>query len=104
MKKSRQAENEIIRATVISAAISEQHAEPFRIFGRGHEPRVTLDPSLSAILRGLELPRVHINGYGAKYYYPCRVFTTAIRLLRQKLSRSPIILTDLVAHRIREEE
>jgi len=77
---------QIIRKAVLEAVEIEKG--PFNIFGRGSEPRVTLDRRLAAVLRGLDIPRIYISGYGANYYYPTRVLETAQKLLEGKLERS----------------
>ena len=95
-------ENAAIRKAVLKAAAQERRKAPFMLFGRGHEPRVTLDHSVAAILRGLDLPRVFISGYGANYFYPRRVFATAMRSLKRKFGRSPIAVAYKV-YRVRDE-
>jgi hypothetical protein len=80
---------------VLRAAAQEQRKCEFRLFGRGHESRVSLSVAVAAVLRGLDIPRVYISGFGANYYYPRRVFAAAIRILKKKLGRSPIALSDL---------
>ena len=89
-------ENAAIRKAVLRAVAHEQRKAPFMLFGRGHEPRVTLCRSVAGILRGLDVPRVFISGYGANYYYPRRVFVTAMRSLKRKFDRSPLAL----AHKV----
>jgi hypothetical protein len=81
-----------IRQAVLQAAAQEQRKCEFRLFGRGHEPRVSLDVSVAATLRGLDIPRVSFSGWAPNYYYPCRVFVAAIRILKKKFGRSPIAL------------
>jgi flavodoxin len=78
----------IIREELIDAVKEEEAIEPFNLWGRGHEPRVKLDRQLAAILRGLNLPRVEISGYGANYYYPKRIFTTAQKRLNKRIEKS----------------
>ena len=85
-------ENAAIRKAVLKAVRQERRKAVFTLFGRGHEPRVSLSVSIAAVLRGLNIPRVHISGYGANYYYPRRVFVTAAKMLRKKLRRSPIVV------------
>lgn len=70
---------QIIRKAVLEAVKREKG--PFNIFGRGSEPRVTLDRQLAGVLRGLDIPRIYISGYGANYYYPTRVFKTTQKIL-----------------------
>jgi hypothetical protein len=86
-------QNAAIREAVLEAVAQEQRKCEFRLFGRGHEPRVSLSVSVAAVLRGLDIPRVYISGFGANYYYPSRVFAAAIRILKKKWGRSPIILS-----------
>ena len=76
-----------IREAVLEAARIETEGEPFNLRGRGHEPRIALTVKLAAILRGLDLPHVHIAGYGANNHYPFRVFDRAARMLRSRLKR-----------------
>jgi hypothetical protein len=68
-------QNDVIRAAFLEAKTKE--APPFRLKGRGHEPRVLLNRSTAAILRGVDLPRVAKPGYGAKFYYPYRLVRRA---------------------------
>lgn len=82
--------NDAIRRALTAAIQPELRAGEFRLFGRGHEPRVTLDRSLAAIVRGLDLPHVVIEGFGANKYYPRRVFEKAAKLLRQQKYGDPI--------------
>lgn len=95
-------ENAAIRKAVLRAAAQERRKATFRLFGHGHEPRVSLDPSVAAILRGLDVPRVFISGYGANYYYPRRVFAKAMTSLKRKFGRSPIAVAHIV-YRVRDE-
>ena len=78
----------IIREELLEAVKKEEGIEPFDLWGRGHEPRVTLDRQLAAILKGLDLPRVEISGYGANNYYPKRIFTTAQKRLNKRIEES----------------
>ena len=89
-------ENAAIRKAVLRAAAHERRKASFNLFGRDHEPRVTLDHSVAAILRGLDVPRVFISGYGANYFYPRRIFVKAMRTLKRKFGRSPIAM----AHKV----
>lgn len=66
-----------LRKALLKAVSVEESGAPFELSGRGHEPRVTLDRQLAAILRSIDLPRVHISGFGANNFYPRRVFQTA---------------------------
>ena len=95
-------ENAAIRKAVLRAAVHERLKSGFNLFGRGYEPRITLDHSVAAILRGVDVPRVYISGYGANYYYPRRVFMTAMRSLKRKFGRSPIAVAHIV-YRVRDE-
>jgi hypothetical protein len=95
-------ENTAIRKAVLRAAAYERRKAGFNLFGRGYEPRITLDRSVAAILRGLDVPRVFISGYGANYFYPRRVFLTAMRSLKRKFGRSPIAVAHIV-YRVRGE-
>ena len=95
-------QNAAIRKAVLKAAAQERRKAAFNLFGRGYEPRVTLDRSVAAILRGLDVPRVFIGGYGANYFYPRRVFLTAMRSLKRKFGRSPIAVAHIV-YRVRDD-
>ena len=89
-------ENAVIRKAILKAAAQERRKATFNLFGRGYEPRITLDRSVAAILRGLDVPRVFISGYGANYFYPRRVFVTATKILKKTLHRSPIVVAHIV--------
>lgn len=94
-------ENDTIRAAVQRASSLEEKKAPFQLFGRGHEPRVTLDRRLAAALRGIIIPSVNISGYGANNFYPRRVFITAVRILKKTMGWSPIgMSTDGCCYRI----
>ena len=82
--------NDAIRTAVSAAAQSEATKQPFHLSGRGHEARVTLDRHLAAILRGMDLPRVHISGYGPNHHYPRRIFEVAMKTLKRRLGACPI--------------
>lgn len=71
-----------IRRALMAAQQIEVALSRFNLSGRGREPRVKLGRSLAATVRDLELARIHIAGYGAKYRYPRRVFERAERMLR----------------------
>lgn len=75
--------NDAMRAAFLQAL--EEIPGPYNLFGRGHERRETLSPSLAAILRGMDLPRVHISGYGANYYYPSRLVERAMEIFDETL-------------------
>ena len=96
VRATRKLENAAIREAVLQAVAEEQRKSEFRLFGRGHEPRVSLRVSVAAVLRGLDIPRVYISGFGANYFYPTRVFAAAIRILKKKWGRSPIV----IGHRV----
>ena len=81
-------ENQWIRDALQEALALE--SEPFNLLGRGHEPRLTLDKRLAAILRGVELPCAWISGYGANGHYPTRLFRRAEKILKRKHGWSPI--------------
>lgn len=81
---------ELVRTWLQIAAIEEARIAPFNLSGRGHEPRVTLDRRLAAVLRETDLPFVCISGYGANYYYPRRVFERAQRQLLTAVNATPI--------------
>jgi hypothetical protein len=89
-------DNAAIRKAVLKAVTQERSKAAFTLFGRGHEPRISLSVSVAAVLRDLNIPRVHIRSYGANYHYPRRVFVTAVKILRKKLGRSPIV----AAHKV----
>jgi hypothetical protein len=95
-------ENAAIRTAVLRATAHERRKGGFNLFGRGYEPRVTLGRSVAAILRGLDVPRVFISGYGANYFYPRRIFVKAMRTLERKFGRSPIAVAHIV-YRVRDE-
>ena len=83
-------ENQAIREAILNAVSLERKNAPFILVGRGHEPRLTLDQSLAAVLRGVRIPCFQTSGYGANQHYPARVFRRAQRMLRQTLGWSPI--------------
>lgn len=85
--------NQAIREALLEAANAEQLKAPFNLYGRGHEPRLTVDRRLAGILRNVSLPRAWISGYGANAYYPTRVFELAVRILGERLGYSPIALS-----------
>lgn len=78
-----------IRYALEKACEREGKKQAFVLSGRGHEPRVTLNRSMAALLKQSTLPRVTISGYGANNYYPARVFTSARTSLIRKLAWSP---------------
>lgn len=73
---------EMIRATLTEAAAHEEGKAPFRLGGRGHEPRVSLDRRLARVIRGIGLPCFRLSGYGPSLYYPSRVFDRAAASLK----------------------
>ena len=91
--------NSLIREALVRAAHKESSLEPFNLWGRGHEPRVTVNPRLAAIIRGLDLPSVRISGYGANVHYPLRVFKRAARALHRRLRWSPVSIHQQSAYR-----
>lgn len=73
---------EMIRAALTEAAAREERRAAFRLSGRGHEPRVSLDRQLARVIRGIGLPCCRISGYGPSLYYPSRVFDRAAESLK----------------------
>ena len=73
------------------AAKVEAEKAAFELGGRGHEPRVSLNVRLAAIVRGVDLPVLYIAGFGANNFYPLRVFKRAAARLKREFGR-PIIL------------
>lgn len=80
----------LIRDEVTAAAKLEAEKCDFRLSGRGHEPRVTLDRKMAGILKRCAIPRVTISGFGANNFYPKRVFEQAKAALAGRLGWSPI--------------
>ena len=91
----------IIRAAVLEAVKLERDKRDFNLFCRGHEARLTLDRQLAGILKGLDIPRAFISGYGANYHYPVRVFKTAQKLLNKKLKNNPFEICDGYLHDVK---
>jgi len=83
---------QLIRDAVLKAASEEAALKPFNLSGRGHEPRVTLDRKMASILKDVDLPRVHISGFGANNHYPYRVLKRAADTLSSELGWSPIMM------------
>ncbi len=83
--------NKRIREVLLQAAEFEGKKAAFELSGRGHEPRVSLDVRLAAIVRGVELPSVYISGFGANNFYPLRVFKRAAAKLKREFGR-PILV------------
>jgi len=82
--------NDRIRHEVLNAADEEVALHPFLLEGRGHEPRATLNPRLAGILRGQDLPRLRIDGFGPNNFYPARILAQAQNPLKRHLGWSPI--------------
>jgi hypothetical protein len=99
MNAQQKAENKAIRVAVAEAAKRELKKRPFNLFGRGHESRVTLDRRLATILRGQDIPRIYISGYGANYRYPRRVLEAAAELIEAQLGVSLIAFVGDTAYR-----
>src|SRR5579864_896212 len=81
--------NKAVRQAYLIAAQLELQRKPFNVFGRGHEPRITLGREDAAILRSVAslpsnpLHRVYIAGFGPKHYYAKRLVDTAERVLAE---------------------
>jgi len=55
---------------------------PFKLKGRGYEPRTTLKAHIARMLNDLELPNVAVSqGYSRRYFYPLRLVTRAAQLM-----------------------
>src|SRR5262245_23545403 len=91
--------NAEIRRALLHSVRIEASKTPFTLSGRGHEPRVTVDRQLAAILRSVKLPCVIISGFGANIHYPKRIFDTAIARLVAELGKSPISFYNDKAYR-----
>jgi len=89
---------ELIRTQVLVAVTEESRIASFNLSGRGHEPRVTLNRRLAGVLRGQNIPSVHISGFGANSHYPLRVFLRAERRIRELLPNSPLAIYSGVAY------
>jgi hypothetical protein len=76
------------------AARDESALAPFKLSGRGHERRVTLSVDAARLLRGIDIPKVTLSGFGPKRHYPRRVFVRAIAALERELGWSPLRLTE----------
>lgn len=72
-----------IRAALREAELQERSIAPFRLSGRGHEPRVVLDRTIAAVVRSIVVERVEIAGFGPRFRYPRRVFERAAENLRR---------------------
>jgi hypothetical protein len=91
--------NAEIRRALLKAARAEADRAPFSLSGRGHEPRITLDPRMAAVVRSLDLPHVKISGYGANKHYPLRVFKRAAAHVKKRLGWSALKVSDGAAWR-----
>ena len=80
----------MIREALLKASKQEEIKKSFCLSGRGHESRVTLNPSLAGIVMGLDVPCVLIKGVGANQYYSKRVLKRAATALKRKLRFSLI--------------
>lgn len=78
-----------IRDEIEKACGLERRKRGFNLSGRGHEPRITLNRRMAAILRSCDIPRVTISGYGANNHYPARVFERAMEALTTRLGWCP---------------
>lgn len=85
--------NDEIRRALLEAARAEVARAPFALSGRGHEPRVTLDRRLAAVVRSLDLPHVVISGYGANKHYPLRVFERAATQVKKRVGWPAIVVS-----------
>ena len=76
----RKARNQQIRNAFSRALTLE--AGPFKLKGRGYEPRTTLESHIARLLNGLELPYASVSqGYSVWYYYPLRIVTRAAQIM-----------------------
>ena len=69
-----------------------QEKKPFKLKGRGFEPRVTFNPKLEGVLRDVDLPSVNLDGFGSKFKYPRRVAVRASRMLKRKFGFEVVVL------------
>lgn len=86
-RASKAAKREItqqIRSALLEAQHAERALRPFKLSGRGHEPRVVLDVATAAMVRSIHLAHVSISGFGANNRYPARVFDRAVQLLEAR--------------------
>ena len=81
---------DIIQKALLRAVVLEERRGEFKLFGYGHENRVTLEIRTASILRHIELPVVYISGYGANCYYPLRVFKRASKILEKEIGYCPL--------------
>jgi hypothetical protein len=100
IKQNEKRINERIKLEILSATEKERNAQPFNLEEHLVEKRVSLDRSLAGILNKVDVPRVVISGYGAKNYYPERIFIRAIKRLRRIYGYAPIEL-DQSEHQVR---
>jgi hypothetical protein len=91
--------NTAICRALTEAASAEAARAPFAFSGRGHEPRVTLDRRMAAVVRNLDLQHVVISGYGANKHYPLRVFERAAALVDERLGWSALAVSEGTAWR-----
>jgi hypothetical protein len=88
---------DLIRAQVQVAIEEESRIASFNLSGRGHEPRVTLNRRLAAVLRGQNIPSVYISGFGANSHYPLRVFLKAAQSIKKIRPDLPLTICSGVA-------
>jgi hypothetical protein len=89
---------ELIRTQVLVAVEAESRIASFNLSGRGHEPRVTLNRRLAAVLRGQNIPSVYISGFGANSHYPRRIFLRAEKSIKKIIPNSPLTIYSGVAY------
>jgi hypothetical protein len=89
---------ELVRTQVQIAVVEESRIASFKLSGRGHEPRVTLNRRLAGVLRGQNIPSVYISGFGANSHYPLRVFQRAEKNIKKLLPNSPFAIYSGVAY------
>ncbi|SMC82987.1 hypothetical protein [Polynucleobacter kasalickyi] len=89
---------ELIRTQVLIAVAEELRIDSFNLSGNGHEPRVTLNRRLAAVLKGQNIPSVYISGFGTNRHYPLRVFLRAEKSIKQLLPNSPFTIYSGVAY------
>lgn len=86
-------DKKLLRATtrdaIVKAFEREAKKAEFVLSGRGHEPRVTLNRSMAALLKQCNLPRVTISGFGANNVNPASTFTLAKMAFLGKLGWTP---------------
>ena len=76
----RKERNERIRNAFSSALKLE--IGPFRLKGRGYEPRTTLKAHIARLLNDLGLPYVPVvQGPSARHYYPLRLVSRAAQIM-----------------------